>query len=76
MKELSRAQRIVLRHLCRNGWRGYCELQQETGLSSYNAVGWVLDALERRNLIVQGRDVSYEVTSEGFAAGGYRDVAA
>lgn len=69
-KPMSRAQRIVLRELdTPMGFTGYCELQMETGLSSYKAVDWVLDALERRGYITpNGHGDGYDITEAGKAA--------
>jgi hypothetical protein len=67
---MSSAQRSVLGVLASHRlFPGYFELMAHTGLNSYRAVDWVLDALERRAFIQ--RDASgedYEVTDAGRAA--------
>lgn len=63
------AQRLVLQEL--NSHRlfpGYCELMLATGLKSYKAVDWVLDALERRGLVRRDDHGDYELTDNGRAA--------
>jgi predicted transcriptional regulator len=67
-KPMTKTQRVVLRAL--NSYRlfpGYCELMLDTGLKSYKAVDWVLDALERRELVKRdGED--YVLTEKGLNA--------
>jgi hypothetical protein len=66
---MTRAQRVVLRSLDRPFFPGYCDLMQDAGLTSYTAVDWVLDALERRALIARNdHSDGYDITDAGRAA--------
>lgn len=47
---------------------GYCELMLDLGLTSYKAVDWVLDALERRGMVKRDEHGDYIVTDAGAAA--------
>jgi hypothetical protein len=67
-KPMTKTQRVVLRAL--NSYvmfPGYCELMLDAGLKSYKSVDWVLDALERRELVKRdGED--YVLTEKGLSA--------
>lgn len=70
-RPMTAAQRAVLRELAAADGRfdGYCEIMLQTGLKSYKAVDWVLDALERRGYIVpNGHGDGYELTDAGRSA--------
>jgi hypothetical protein len=76
MKPMSRAQRLTLNTLATHLlFPGYCEIMLDTGLKSYKAVDWVLDALERRQYIARDGD-DYIVTDAGRAALQSKDGAA
>ena len=66
---MSRAQRATLRTLAGHRlFPGYCEIMADTGLKSYKAVDWVLDALERREYVAVDDAGDYMVTESGYAA--------
>ena len=63
-------QATVLQEMNSTGGRfdGYCEIMLQTGLTSYKAVDWVLDALERRGCIERDDCYGYRVTDTGRLA--------
>lgn len=67
VKPMSRCQVIVLDQLSDlPSFPGYCELMLQTGITSYTAIDWVLDALARRGYVDPEKE--YTLTPAGEAA--------
>jgi hypothetical protein len=68
-RAMSPTQKMVLRELAHHTlFPGYCEIMLQTGLKSFKAVDWVLDALERRGMVTRDSYGDYIATESGLRA--------